>query len=277
MKTTLRLPYSFALLFLAATPFASASLLIDPLAGSSVGFSSNAIDDQVTRSLGGTFSLFGADITRINVASDGFLGTGSDSGLFLDRDLATLAAASQGAVVSALFDHTVLGNGSTVTDQSVANTYYAVTYQSIYGFNDTNPDHTSDYQIVLFMAGTTIGGFEFQAGDIAISYGHLASTPEGSFTVGVAHDTSNFAGTPLSVDGELFDLSTLPSASQFLLYRPQDSPILSAISTRDAPPRGERVVYSVSLESTATPEPVSMALFGIGLMGLAFLGRHRRR
>jgi MYXO-CTERM domain-containing protein len=273
MKTVLdlrfRLGYRFLLLFLAVTPFATASLLIDPTGGTAVGLSSNTIG--VERRIGGTFSLFGSDITTINIQDSGYLGTGGTTGLFLDRDLPILAAASEGAVIAPFYDHLALGDGTSVVDNGVADTYYVVTYQSMYGFDDTTPGHTSDFQVVLFMADTNIGGFQFMAGDIAMSYGNLASTLEGTFTVGVASDTSNWRGTPDGIFGELTDVSTLPTGSQFFLYRPHTEPLLPALQFAPAT-LGERTVYDVSIETTA-PEPASLALAALGLIGIALWRR----
>jgi PEP-CTERM motif len=271
MEDPLHLRYLLLLLPLAVTPFATASLLVDPTRGASVGLSSNT--DQVSRRIGGTFNLYGTDITSIDIETSGFLGTGGQSGLFNDRDLPILAGDSGGAVIAPFYDDLAIGNGTSVVDHSVANTYYVVTYQSMFGFNDTTPGHTSDFQVVLFMADTTIGGFQFLAGEIAMSYGNLASTPEGTLTVGLANDTSNWTPSPGSIEGELSDFSTLPGGSQFFLFRPHSEPLLPRIATQFEPPSPqERVVYAVSIESTA-PEPASLALASLGITGIVLWRR----
>jgi hypothetical protein len=271
------------LLLSIASPFAKANFIIDPAGGVSVGFASNAEDDGVTRNLGGTFNFYGTPITKIGVSSDGYLGMGSVSGLFADRDLAVLEDASGGPIIAGFYDHTVFGPGTSVTEQDNAS-YYAITYQNLYGFDSVIAGFTTDYQIVLFSENITLGGFDFQSGDIAISYGRLASAIQGTFTVGVAESTSNFTGTTLVIDGELMDTSTLPTGNQFFLYRPHEMPIISAIRASGlvSGSEGTRVGYEVSIESTTTsstattPEPGSLALVGLTLLAPVFLRRKRR-
>jgi hypothetical protein len=166
--------YRLAILVLAGAPFATAGLLVNPAGGSAVGFPVNTDDASVFRSLGGTFSLFGFGIHSIGISSNGFLGTGGNTAgfnTFLDTDLSGLVTATNGPVIAPFFDDLFIRPGSTVTDQSVANTFYAVTYQSMFQPGDTTPEHTSDFQVVLFMADTTVGTFHFLPGDIAFSYG----------------------------------------------------------------------------------------------------------
>jgi hypothetical protein len=257
------------LLFLSIAPLASAGLLLDPTGGSSVGFPSNSDGDQVRRNLGGTFSLFGSSITSINIATNGFIGTSSVSGRASDRDVETLAAVVGGPVVAALYDDLVFGPGTMVTDQSVANTYYALTYQSIYGFANASAGMTADFQIILFMGDTTLAGFQFQAGDIAISYGRLNNALDGTFSVGVALDQTNWTPFPDTIGGQLSDLGVLPTGAQFLLFRPETQPILPAIRVHLAD-EAQQTVYQVSVES-ATPEPDGLSLVGAGLILAGFL------
>jgi hypothetical protein len=257
MKKKLHLRYRLAILFLAATPFAAASLLLDPTGAASVGLVGS--DSEVTRDLGGTFNLYGTNITSINLADDGFLGTGEVGGLFADRgigtlaDLTTLSPLDTEPIIAPFYDGLAFGQGSDIVDQSVSNMYYAVTYQSMYGFNQTTTGQSSDFQVILFMNNVTLGGFHFLAGDIAMSYGNLNSAIDGqTFSVGVAQNSSNFTSAPASIDGQLTDFTSLPTGSQFFLFRPDSGGM------------------QVSVEST-TPEPASLALFAIGLIGLAIL------
>jgi hypothetical protein len=264
MKQILNLRYRLASLFLAVAPFATASLLLNPAGGSSVGLTGEP-GFQVTRNIGGTFSLFRAGITSINISSEGSLGTGQVAGFFADRNLSEIVSSTGGPVIAPFYDGLTFGNGSAVTDQSVKDTYYAVTYQSMYGLTDASPGHTSDFQVVMFMADTTIKGFQFHAGDIGISYGTVASTISGStFTVGIGSSTIS-TGTPTSLDGQLSNFSTLPTGSQFFLYRPRTFQDMS----------GPTVAYNVSLESASAPEPAALALAGVGLVALASLKRRK--
>src|SRR5215471_10870789 len=236
------------LLVLAAAPLSLAGLLVDPSAGTSVGFPANADQEEVTRNLGGTFTLYGIGTTNIHISVNGFMGLANVSFLSADRSLSQLTTAANTQVVAPLYDDFAFGPGSNVVDQGVANTYYAVTWESIYGFTHVSPGQTSDFQAVLFLANTTLGGFQFQSGDIAFSYGKLgAPVVDNTFTVGVAGGPANFTGNPSSSDGELSDFTKLPSGSSILLYRPL------IISGDD----GESSVsYSVSIEDPiATPEP----------------------
>jgi hypothetical protein len=268
MKTTLRLYCRLAIFFVAATPFASANFLFSTNGGTSVGL--RGLDNQVTRDINGTFSLYGTNITSINVADDGFIGTGDVAGIFLDRSLGALAANTANhehpdPVIAAYYDLLTFGQGSTITDQSVSGVYYAVNYQSVYAFSDTAVGHSTDAQIVLFMSNTSVGGFKFLAGDIAISYGNINTKIEAdTFTVGVAFDRNTFTGTPGSSDGQLTNFDSLPRGSEFVLYRPDGA------------------TYAVSIQDTATqntsgvPEPASLVLGGLGLVGVAILRRRKR-
>lgn len=252
------LRYCLSVLLLGAR-LASAGLLVNPAGGSSLGFTSLDDDTQVTRNLGGTFNLYGTNITSLNVALDGFLGTKNVDGLFSDRNLHDLAAMRDGSVIAPFYDHLAFGAGSSITDRMVANTYYAITYQSIYNFHDLSAGATSDFQAVLFMADTTIGSFQFHARDVAFSYGNLASTPDGTFTVGVA-DPNTRTGTPGSLDGPLSDFSSLPTGSQFFLYRPTGP--------------GESDFKS-SVQSTDAPEPATVLLAGLGIVALTWFRKRR--
>ena len=112
-----------------------------------------------------------------------------------------------------------------MTEQISAGTYYALTYQGLYGFGNVTAGMTTDYQLILFMSNATINGFDFQGGDIAISYGRLSSVLDGAVTVGVAGSTSDFTGTTTVIDGQLLEVSSLPTGNQFLLYQPHQQPI----------------------------------------------------
>jgi hypothetical protein len=267
-KNLMRIRYRLAMLFLAATPFASASLLLNPTGATPVGLS--GLDNQVTRNLGGTFSLYGTNITSINIADDGILGTGNVGGKFLNQGLGSLAentATETGAkpVIAAYYDLLTFAQGSTITDQSVADTYYAVTYQSLYAFSDTATGHSVDAQIILFMDHTTIGGFNFLAGDIAISYGTVNTKIEDhTFTVGAALNRDTFNSTPGSTDGQLSNFSTLPTGSQFFLFRPNQGTFDVSIE------------HSTSTGASGVPEPASLALAGIGLIGFGLFKSRKR-
>ena len=262
MKNKMNIKSRTAVLFLAVAPFAMADFIVTPAGGTSVGLPPDQ-NAAVTRNLGGTFSLFGNDITSINIATNGFLATGplaNVSGTFLDRTITELTTA-RGSVISPFFDHLSLGAGSSVTDRTTS-TWYGVTYQGMFGFNDVTAGRTSDFQVILFFGDKTFGGFNFHAGDIAISYGNLNSTREGTITVGVGQENGSTTGNPASATGQLANFNSLPRGSQFLLYRPHNE---------------DGIVYSVSIEDTAVPEPASLAITGIGLAALGFFGRRATR
>ncbi len=259
MKNASRPPFRLALLFVAITPFATASLLLNPSGGTPVGL--RGLDNQVTRDLGGTFSLYGDNITSVNVADDGFIGVGHVGGIFLDQSIGALAANTAFGgdavpVIAAYYDLLTFAQGSTITDQVASGVYYAVTYQSLYAFSDTTTGHSVDAQIILFMDNATVGGFDFHPGDIAISYGNVATKIEAdTFTVGVAFGANTFTGTPASNDGQLTNFNSLPSGPQFFLFRPDQSG------------------FTVSIESDPTPEPASLALASLGLIGIVLWRR----
>lgn len=257
--------FRLTLLLFGLARLSTAGFIVDPFGGTSVGFKKGDLAEQQSRNLGGTFNFFGFAITDINVATNGFLGTDHVEGLNADRSLTELSQTSTGPVIAAFYDLLQFSDGSSVTDRSVADSYYALTYQSIYGANDLAAGHTSDFQVVLFMADRTIGSFAFHPGDIAISYGTLASTIDNTFTVGVASDT-NATGTPTSADGKLANFSTLPAGPDFLLYRPVVIP-----DTDGA------IRYDVSVESLASvPEPATLALIGLGLVAVGCRKRRSR-
>lgn len=244
---------------------ATANLLVSTAGGSPLAFAANTDDDSIARTFGGTFNLFGVPTIAITVSSNGFLGAGGVTAGFnshLDSSLNGLVGNTGGSVIAPFFDDLVLGPGASVNERSSA-TFYALTYLSVYGFGAVDPGLTSDAQVVFFRADTTIGTFHFLAGDIGMGYGNLASTIRGTgITVGVA-SFNKTTGTPTSADGQLGTFSTLPTGSQFFLYRPDGSG-----------------GYNVSIRNTgqdtgSVPEPATFALAGLGFAGLVFLRRDR--
>lgn len=232
-----------------------ASLLIDPAGGSSIT-PSNPDDGSASRNLGGVFDFYGTPVTNVYLQVNGFLSLADSQGLYLDRSITGLAQSASSSVIAGLYDDQIMGPGSLLSDLSTSS-YYAATWQNLFGVQDPSGG-TSTFQILLLLNDSTIGGYSFQAGDIAISYGGLGHATDGTITVGVAQNGSNGTGTPFSADGQMTDLSLLPSGNEFLLYRPNQSG-----------------GYDVSVAS-AVPEPSSLALMGCGLIGLATYARRKR-
>ena len=139
-----------------------------------------------------------------------------------------------------------------------------MTYSNIFGLADTTAGLTSTFQIALFKGNTTIGGFNFLLGDIAISYGTLNSALSGTATVGIASSATTFTPLPGTADGQISSLTGLPTGSSFLLFRPSIGNVPYVASIASLP------------GTTAVPEPSDVALLAIGALGL-FAGSRRRK
>jgi hypothetical protein len=233
-----------------------ADLLVSPAGGSSIT-PSNPDDGSASLNLGGTFDFYGNPVDSLFFQVNGFLSTEDAEGFFDDRSITTLANDTGSSVIAPLYDDLIEIGGTSLSDLSTSN-YFAATWQNIAG--DADPSGgTSSFQVLLFFSAATVDGFSFQPGDIAISYGSLNDVPSGTFTVGVAQNGSNGVGNPLSSDGQLTNLSSLPAGNEFFLYRPDGNS------------------YDVSVQETsAVPEPGSIGLVGLLMLGLpAWIQRNR--
>jgi hypothetical protein len=233
-----------------------ADLLVSPAGGSSTT-PSNPDDGSASLSLGGTFDFYENPVDSLFFQVNGFLSTEDAEGFFDDRSITTLASETGSSVIAPLYDDLIEIGGTSLSDLSTSN-YFAATWQSIAG--DADPSGgTSSFQVLLFFSAATVDGFSFQPGDIAISYGSLNDVPSGTFTVGVAQNGSNGVGNPMSSDGQLTNLGSLPSGNEFFLYRPDGNS------------------YDVSVQETsAVPEPGSIGLVGFLMLGLpAWIRRNR--
>ncbi len=258
---------AFALSAAAFVPAADANLLIDPTGGTTLNaflVPGAFVDTSVARSLGGSFDLYGAVYTSLDVHLNGFLSGNATRGAG-DRSIGSLASLVSSAVVAGLYDDTALGPNSTVSDVVSANHYYAVTYDAIFEAANVSGRTSNTFQIALFTGNTTIGGFDFLTGDIALSYGALEDgIAAGSATVGVAASLAQFTPLPGTTDGQISSLSRLPGGESFVLFRPGAGNASYGASVASLP-----AIASI-------PEPSDVALLGVGSLGL-FAGVRRRK
>jgi hypothetical protein len=228
-----------------------ADLLVSPSGGSSIT-PSNPDDGSASRSLGGTFDFYGDPVDSLFFQVNGFLSTEDAEGFFADRSITTLANDTGTSVIAGLYDDLIVTGGTSLSDLSTG-AYYAASWQNIAG--DASPSGgTSSFQVLLFFSAATVDGFSFHSGDIAISYGSLNDAPSGTFTVGVAQNGLNGVGNPMSSDGQLTNLASLPAGNEFFLYRPDGNS------------------YDVSVQETsAVPEPRSIGLIGFLMLAYGFV------
>ncbi len=100
--------------------------------------------------------------------------------------------------------------------------------------------------------GDGSGGFTIELGNFA--------TTDGSIVTGVSYASGNLA------DGSFNTVSFDGTTATFT--GTSDAGVYDAVG-------GQSVVFDVTLQPASAPEPASIALFGSGLIGLAFAARKR--
>jgi len=243
---------------------AQTGLLINPGTLTSTGLTGD--DNVVTRTLPttGTFTFYGTNHTTVDVATNGYLNFVGES------SFVNSALPSNVARIMPLWDDmitTATAPATNILDNQgdLTHPYYAITWQNIANFSNSAARYT--FQVVWFNGAATIGGFNFQAGDIAFDYAQLTNffkTADGSPGATVGVDRGNgttFAPLPGTTDGTIADTTLLPADdNRFVLFRFN-------------PATGN---FSGSIQTTSSvPEPATCALTACGL-ALAFAGYRRR-
>lgn len=215
MKIHLSRILSPALALVAAVPAAHANYLFDPTGGKVVFNSAVAHDDEVSsQSLGGTFKFFGQDKTSVYVSTNGnlnFSGTTAWSNVGLS---------SSSAIIAPFWDDLYIYQNSTSTiTQKTSAGLYSATWDVVSNYDTAMPLYS--FQVSLFSSAQTVGGFQFQAGDIAFSYDRIDSyVRNGNMTLGLSDGAGKIA-TPFGSDGLMTvgQLSQLPTGNRFILFR----------------------------------------------------------
>ena len=236
---------------------ASANLLVDPTGGTTINFG-NDDDAVVSRSLGGIFNYYGPTINSIDVSTNGNLNLTGNVG-YKDSPISGLPGS-----INPFYDDLYLFSAATVSDRGVAGSYYAATWNGVYDRSDLAAGETDTFQAILFTGNTALSGYNFRAGDIALSYAAMDQVfNSGSATVGISNGTgSTTTALPGTTDGQINDTSLLPTGSRFLLFRSGDGGATYAASTQSTAP-------------AAVSEPASWLMMATGLLLAA--ARHRGR
>jgi len=210
-------------------------------------------DTNYNVTLGGSFNLYGTSINSIGMTTNGYLSTAGNAGEYFlswpttgDRIVAPFLDDLDSRGAGYFDDH-----GSTgAYDQFTWNTQHYSGSGSIV------------MQAVLFRSATTIGGFNFQADDIAFSYDSVSETQGTLFNgnVGLNDGAGGFIVAPgCGGNQDTFGsaLPIYPTTGNFFLFRWDSG----------------RQSYTASMQH-AVPEPASMAILGMG--ALALLRRRRK-
>jgi hypothetical protein len=170
---------------LMCTAAASQALLVTDN-GTNVG---NGDDTNFTVALGGTFQFYGSNITSIGMTTNGYLSTtgapfnyGSSWPIVGDGE------------IGCFMDDLDSRGGGYYNDHGSTGTYDQFTWNTQH-YNGTGGIFM---QAVLFRGATTIGGFNFQAGDIAFSYDSISETQGALFNgnVGLNDGNGSFITAP---------------------------------------------------------------------------------
>jgi hypothetical protein len=251
---------------LALAPAARAGYIIDPTGGTTLWSAPpDHDDDYTTRSLGFTFNLYGQNLTQIGVTVNGNLSSPTNNS-WVNSSLPSNDGVRR---VDALWDDLYLftgENGSVIERKSSA--YYAVTWDNVQRYSDPTSIRYS-FQAVLFGSDTTINGFAFQTGDIAMGYNPINAYSASYLTATVGlneGDGVGFTPTPGTTDGAVSgsNVNVLPTGTnQFVLYRPDGAGGYTA-SVQE---------FGVS----PVPAPPGFILAGLGCLGMVGGLRLRRR
>jgi len=268
MNRVIRFALGLVVLGAGATTAQAQNLLVNNYNTGTVldGLFSNSDDAAVTRNLGGTFSIFGSSFTTFGVSTNGNLNATTNN--FIPSGSGTPLPFSIGVGPSIL----PMGNDQFIRTtipshvfEKLGTNFYSVTWENIGQFAEADTVRNT-FQAVWFNGPATIGGFNFQAGDIAFDYvaPFVNLSKDGGSVVGLNKDDGvGFSPLPGTTDGVVQDTTSnlLPASDpRFVLFRFN-------------PATGG---YTASIQTTSSvPEPATYALTACGLA--VVLAGYRRR
>jgi hypothetical protein len=260
-----------AVILIGATALAAparADILVDTTGGTILTFAPND-DDGITaaRPLGFSFTFFPGPTQTVNttavVATNGNLGFPTNTS-FSNQPFPFADGIQR---IAPLWDDLVVRPGEVVQDKLNAGNY-SVEWKFVSDFSNPGAQHI--FEATLFGAPQTIGAFQFLPNDIAFSYLQVQALNDNSATVGLNQgDGIHWSPVPGSNNGIVTDATSaalLPTGpGDFILFRPNNSGGYNSY------------VLNTAVNTQVTPEPGTMALFGLAALALGGTIRRRRK
>ncbi|WAC21503.1 hypothetical protein OVA24_08910 [Luteolibacter sp. SL250] len=211
---------------------ASAALLLDPVGGviRASGSTGPADKDEGTF---GTYPFitpyFGSEPTAgPTITLNGFIRFGDADGPTADYNLQPLGMSGASRIAPLWVDLELGASGQVLEHVGAGESYYAVTWRNMVSVD--HPGNLATFQAIFFEGATTLHGIQFNAGDIAFSYGDMSMFPDlneavigvesgGSFaTIGLLEDTHGVV-----IPGELGHGDFPVGANEYIHFRADGS------------------------------------------------------